>query len=95
MPYNGAQVVFNCIGFAYTQLLRGVNMLSEKPLYASKTGIGIIIVLLSVVLNSWFGIDLGDETGDLIENDVVTIIGCCVAIYGRIVASDRVTGLLN
>ena len=64
-----------------------------KSLFASKTLWGVLITALPVVLNL-FGYQIADASAftagsEELTNEIVTLIGVGIAVYGRIVATKQ------
>ena len=51
---------------------------------------GVVVVLLIPVLQK-IGIDLDDATGSEVANDLMTIAGAALALYGRVTAKKKIS----
>ena len=63
-----------------------------KTLFESKTVWGVVIFFLSWFLNK-YGYDLSEITQDALTNDVGVIAGTALAIWGRVTASAKISGV--
>ena len=62
-----------------------------KNWWESKAIIGGIISIISMMV----GTQLDPETAASITNQVITVLGVAVSMYGRIVAQDTIKGLFE
>ena len=65
--------------------------MDTKGLLASKTVWGTIVMIAATAL-SFFKIDLGDQ-GPWVEA-VMSLVGAATAIYGRITAVKKISGVV-
>lgn len=65
-----------------------------KNIFQSKTFWGVILMLIGVYGGQWFGFDLTDATQSVISEQLVTIAGAVLTVYGRIKADTKVSGVL-
>ena len=67
--------------------------METKNIFQSKTIIGSLVALSSIVLSSFFGYEINIDDKTQLTEIVITVIGsigAVTAIYGRVVASKIV-----
>jgi hypothetical protein len=65
-----------------------------KNIFQSKTFWGVIVMLIGVYGGQWFGFNLTEATQSVISEELVTIAGAFLTIYGRVKADTKVSGVL-
>ena len=69
---------------------------NTKPIWASRTVWGVVILLAATALRSFGIADLSPETQEEAVTwilDAVTVAGGGLALYGRVTASQRLGGV--
>lgn len=65
-----------------------------KGLLESKTFWGIVVMLFGVVINKWAHIDIDELTQSAITNDLLTMAGAGLAIWGRLTVTKKIAGVM-
>jgi hypothetical protein len=66
-----------------------------KPLLQSKTIWGLLVVAAPWVAKHWFSVDLDADTTERYLTQIAQIIGFITAVYGRVVATGGIKGVLK
>lgn len=61
-----------------------------KTLWESKTFWGVVVMVFASLAEPLFGIRLSEAAQSDIAEQVMTMVGAAIAIYGRVVAQERI-----
>lgn len=68
-------------------------MTESKGLLSSKSFWGVVLMVLAIFSERWFGFDLGEATQSFLSEQLVVIAGAALAIYGRVRAEKKIEGV--